>query len=276
MQLTNKRLTTIDIQMAKDQTPLVCLTCYTAPVAKLLDMQTDILLVGDSLGMILYGMETTLPVTVEMMIAHGRAVVKSSKKALVVVDMPFSSYQTSKEQAFENAASILAQTGCSAVKLEGGEEMAETVEFLVKRGIPVMGHIGVMPQHVHARGGYRFAGKEQEEANRMIEDAFALQEAGAFSLVMECVEQGVAKDITAKLSIPTIGIGSSRECDGQVLVTEDMLGLAPNEHKPRFIKQYADVATIIENAAKQYADEVKSRRFPEEIHSFKRSGKVST
>lgn len=266
-----KRLTIPDILARKNAEPLVVLTAYTTPQARLLDSHVDILLVGDSLGMVLYGMDSTLAVTVDMMVAHGRAVVRGSSRALVVVDLPFGSYQASPEQAFGNAAHILAETGCNAVKLEGGVEMAETVRFLTRRGIPVMGHVGLKPQSVHVMGGYRTQGKSEAEAASISADARAIEQAGAFAIVIEGVVEELAKNLTGNTAIPTIGIGASPACDGQVLVTEDMLGFSGN-HVPRFVKRYADIAGIAEDAVKQYADEVRSRAFPsaDYCHPYKK------
>ncbi len=239
----------------------MALTAYTASNARLLDEYVDILLVGDSLGMVVYGMDSTLGVTVPMMIEHGKAVVRGSKKAMVVIDLPFGSFQASSAQACETATSIIAATGCGAVKLEGGTEMADTVKFLVERGIPVMGHIGLKPQSVNAMGGYRTQGKDEAAANKIIADAIALEKAGAFSIVIEGVVETVAKDITARLSIPTIGIGASAACDGQVLVIDDMLG-AGGGYIPSFVKRYADVSSITRKAVEEYAKEVRERKFP--------------
>lgn len=262
-----KRLSTIDIVSRKNKAPLVVLTAYTAPQARILDAHVDILLVGDSLGMVLYGMDSTLGVTTDLMIAHGAAVVRASKKALVVVDLPFGSYQTSKEQAFTTSSQILAKTGCHAVKLEGGQEMTETVEFLTKRGIPVMGHIGLKPQSVNSLGGYRTQGKTEIEAATIFADAKAIEQAGAFSIVVEGVVEEVARNLTGNLGIPTIGIGASPACDGQVLVTEDMLGLS-GDYIPRFVKRYADLASATEEAVKQYAEEVRNRKFPDKNYCY--------
>ncbi len=256
-----KRFTILDIISKKNKEPLVVLTAYTAPQAKLLDEYVDILLVGDSLGMVLYGMDSTLAVTTNMMIAHGNAVVRSSTQALVVVDLPFGSYQVSPAQAFKTASRILAKTSCNAVKLEGGVEMAETVTFLTSRGIPVMGHIGLKPQSVNTMGGYRTQGKNEIEAASILADAKAIEQAGAFAIVIEGVVEEVARNLTSNLTIPTIGIGASPACDGQVLVTEDMLGLSGN-YIPSFVKRYADIAGLTQEAVKQYADEVRSRKFP--------------
>lgn len=263
-----KRKTIRDVGAHKSKTPLVVLTAYTAPMSQLLDPHVDILLVGDSLGMVLYGFESTLPVTLDMMIAHGAAVQRASQKALVVVDMPFASYQTSKEQAYENCARVLKETGCSAIKLEGGTEMAETIAFLIARGIPVMAHVGLQPQRVHQMGGYRYQGRDAAEATRIMQDAQAVETAGAFAVVLEGVQESLAADITKKLSIPTIGIGASASCDGQVLVVEDMLGLTASEYVPSFVKPYAQLAGAISAAVAQYAHEVKKREFPGKEHVY--------
>jgi len=265
--MTKKRLTTKDILGQKNKQPLVCLTAYTAPFAKIMDKHTDLLLVGDSVGMALYGMSSTLPVTLDMMINHGKAVVNASSHSCVVVDMPFGSYQESPAQAFANAAAIIAQTGCQAIKLEGGTEMAETIRFLVERGIPVMGHIGLMPQRVNAYGGYGFHGKTLAAKNKIMEDAEAVQEAGAFALVIEGVKEEVAQDITKKLPIPVIGIGASPDCDGQILVSEDMLGLF-TDFTPKFVKNYENLAQKIDKAVSAYAVDVRSRKFPGKEHCF--------
>jgi 3-methyl-2-oxobutanoate hydroxymethyltransferase len=247
--------------------PIVGLTAYTAPMARLLDPLVDFLLVGDSLGMVVYGFESTLPVTVEMMIAHGAAVMRGSAQALVVVDLPFGTYQESREQAFRTAARVLAETGCSAVKLEGGAEMAETVRCLTQRGVPVMGHVGLMPQSVNAAGGFRVQGRGPEQAERVSADAAAIAAAGAFALVIEGTVEPVARAITEAVPIPTIGIGASPACDGQILVTEDVLGLF-TRFKPRFVKRYAELAPLIAAAAAQYAADVRARRFPAPEHCF--------
>ncbi len=256
-----KRLTVRDIAACKNRTPLVCLTAYTAPVARALDGRVDIILVGDSLGMVLYGMESTVPVTLDMMIAHGRAVVNTTRRSMVVVDMPFGSYQESREQAFGNAVRIMQETGAGAVKLEGGQEMADTVHFLTERGIAVLGHIGLQPQSVHATGGYRVMGRGEGEQKRVIADAAALERAGAFGLVLECVTPDLAGQITAQVKVPTIGIGASAPCDGQILVSEDMLGLT-GQRVPQFVKQYSDLYGHIEQAVERYADDVRQKRFP--------------
>jgi 3-methyl-2-oxobutanoate hydroxymethyltransferase len=267
VQPQQKRRTAASIQALKGERPVVCLTAYTAPIAKLLDPHCDLLLVGDSLGMVVYGMESTVSVTVEMMIAHGQAVMRGSKDACVVIDLPFGSYQESKQQAFRTAARVMQETGASAVKLEGGEEMAETVAFLSSRGIPVMGHIGLMPQLVNATGGYRSLGRSDAEAEKIRRDARAIDDAGAFSIVIEGTIEPVARDISADLRSVTIGIGASAACDGQVLVSDDMLGVF-TEFKPRFVKHFADLAPQISAAAAAYAEEVKARTFPADEHTF--------
>ena len=265
--MTTKRFTTLDLQARKGSKPIVVLTAYTAPMARLLDAHVDMLLVGDSLGMVVYGMDSTLPVSLDTMIAHGRAVVKHSSRALVVVDMPFGSYQASTAQAFESCARVLAETGCQAVKVEGGKEMAHTIRFLVERGIPVVGHVALMPQHVNALGGYRYQGRNEAEAARILEDALAVQEAGACAIVLEALREDVAQHITSQLRIPTIGIGASPTCDGQVLVIDDMLGVTANP--PSFVKPYAHLSQLITQAVKTYAEEVQNRTFPGPEHCFK-------
>jgi len=252
--------------LVKGGAPIVGLTAYTAPVAKLLDPHVDFLLVGDSVGMVVYGFDSTLPVTLEMMIAHGAAVMRASSQALIVVDLPFGSYQESREQAFRAAARIMAETGCAAVKLEGGREMAETVRFLTERGIPVMGHVGLMPQSVNAEGGFKVQGRGLE-AERVTADGAAIAQGGAFSLVIEGTVEPVARAITKAVPIPTIGIGASPACDGQILVTDDLLGLF-TQFKPRFVKRYAELAPLIAAAAEAYAADVRARRFPGPEHCF--------
>ena len=255
-----KRLTVPKLQAMKGGEKLVMLTAYTARMAQLLDPHCEMLLVGDSLGQVIYGLPSTIPVTLDMMCAHGAAVVRGSWHALVAVDMPFGSYEASPQQAFESAARIMKETGCAAVKLEGGVAMAETVAFLVARGIPVIGHVGLTPQAVNALGGYRARGRDEAEAAKIVADAIAIAEAGAFSIVLEGVMEEIAVEATRAVSCPTIGIGASAECDGQVLVTEDMLGLF--ERTPRFVKRYDDLAARIGEAASVYAGEVKAQSFP--------------
>lgn len=261
-----KRLTPSNIIALKGQRPIVSLTAYTTPIAKLLDPHCDLLLVGDSLGMVLYGMDNTVGVTVEMMIAHGQAVMRGARNGCVIVDMPFGSYQESKEQAFRNAARIMKETGCDGVKLEGGAEMAETIAFLVERGVPVFGHVGLMPQRVNV-DGYRSQGHSEAEAEKIRGDARAVSDAGAFAMVIEGTVEPLAREITASVASATIGIGASPACDGQVLVVDDMLGLF-NEFKPRFVKHFAELAPLIARAAEDYANEVKARTFPGPEHTF--------
>ncbi|MFZ4762931.1 MAG: 3-methyl-2-oxobutanoate hydroxymethyltransferase [Alphaproteobacteria bacterium] len=267
--LAAQRLSIPEIRARKGQVPLVCLTAYSYPMAKMLDPLVDIILVGDSLGMVLYGMPSTLGVTLEMMIAHGKAVTKGASRSLVVVDMPFASYQESPEQAFRNAARIMAETNCAAVKLEGGSEMAETVAFLTARGVPVLGHVGLLPQSVNQLGGYKARGRSEQEATSIMKAALDFAEAGAFALVLEGVMEDVANDITAQTPVPIIGIGASAACDGQILVSEDMLGLFQG-FKPRFVRRYADLAREAERAVEQYAKDVKNRQFPDSEHVFRK------
>lgn len=240
--------------------PIVMLTAYTARQAQLLDPHCDLLLVGDSLGQVIYGLPSSVPVTLEMMAAHGAAVVRGSYHSVVVVDMPFGAYEASPRQAFDNAARLLKETGCAGVKLEGGEAMAETVAFLVARGIPVVGHVGLTPQAVNVLGGYNARGRSDAEAAKIVADAKALDEAGAFAIVVEGVVEPIAIEVTKSTSCPIIGIGGSAQCDGQVLVAEDMLGMF--ERVPRFVKRYAEVAETISEAAARYAAEVRARTFP--------------
>ena len=255
-----KRLTVPAIRKQKGATPLVMLTAYTVRTAQLLDPHCDMLLVGDSLGQVIYGLPSTIPVTLEMMAAHGAAVVRGSYHAVVLIAMPFGSYEASPEKAFESAALLLKQTGAAGVKLEGGAAMAPTVRFLSERGIPVMGHVGLTPQAVNALGGYAARGRSVAEAEKIVADARAIDEAGAFAMVIEGVVEPIAVEITRSVSCPTIGIGASAECDGQVLVSEDMLGLF--ERTARFVKRYDDLAARIGAAAETYAGEVRSRAFP--------------
>ncbi|PWL19195.1 3-methyl-2-oxobutanoate hydroxymethyltransferase [Falsochrobactrum shanghaiense] len=263
--IRKKRLSPKAIEAMKGERPIASLTAYTTPIARLLDPHCDLLLVGDSLGMVLYGMDSTLGVTLDMMIAHGQAVMRGAENACVIVDLPFGSYQESKEQAFRNGARIMQETGCDGVKLEGGEEMAETVEFLVRRGIPVFGHVGLMPQQVNTVGGFRTLGRGDEEADRIRRDAQAIANAGAFAVVIEGTVEPLAREITAALAIPTIGIGASAACDGQILVCDDMLGIF-EDFTPRFVKRFATLAPQISDAAKTYAQEVKARSFPGPEH----------
>ncbi|WP_106638784.1 3-methyl-2-oxobutanoate hydroxymethyltransferase [Allosphingosinicella vermicomposti] len=265
-----KRLTVPKIQAMKGGEPIVMLTAYTMRMAQLLDQHCDMLLVGDSLAQVIYGLPSTVPVTLDMMCAHGAAVVRGSWHSVVVIDMPFGSYEASPEQAFESAARILKETGAAAVKLEGGEAMAETVAFLVKRGIPVVGHVGLTPQAVNALGGYGARGKSEAEAAKILADAKAVADAGAFAIVLEGVMEEIAIQATRAISCPTIGIGASAQCDGQVLVIDDMLGMF--EQTARFVKKYDDFAQHVTDAAAAYAAEVRSRAFPGEGHIYRARG----
>jgi 3-methyl-2-oxobutanoate hydroxymethyltransferase len=266
---TNKkgRITVPALRARKGAEPIVCLTAYTTPMAQRLDAHCDLLLVGDSVGTVVYGMDNTLAVTVDMMINHGKAVMRGSKNACVVVDLPFGSYQESREQAFRTAARILSETGCAAVKFEGGAEMADTIEFLTQRGVPVMAHIGLMPQQVNTLGGFKSQGRDDATASKVMLDAKAVARAGAFSVVIEGTVEAVARAITAEIDIPTIGIGASPACDGQVLVTEDMLGLF-SDFTPKFVKRYANLGDQVGEAAARYAAEVRNRSFPGDEHCY--------
>jgi 3-methyl-2-oxobutanoate hydroxymethyltransferase len=255
-----KRLTVPRIRQRKGGEPLVMLTAYTVRMAQIMDPHCDLLLVGDSLGQVIYGLPHTVAVTMEMMALHGAAVVRGSYHAAVVVDMPFGSYEASPEQAFANAARLLKETGAAAVKMEGGKVIAPTIEYVSARGIPVMGHVGLTPQAVNILGGYGVRGKSDEEARSIVEDAEAVAKAGAFAMVIEGVMEPIAIEITQKVACPTIGIGASAQCDGQVLVTEDMLGLF--ERTPKFVKRYAAMSEMVEGAVTHYADEVRARAFP--------------
>ncbi len=250
--------------------PLVMLTAYTVRMAQLLDPHCDLLLVGDSLGQVIYGLPSTVPVSVEMMCAHGAAVVRGSYHSVVVVDMPFGSYEASPEAAFASAARILKETGCAAVKLEGGAAMAPTIRFLTERGIPVMAHVGLTPQAVNILGGYGARGRSEAERAKILSDAQLVAQAGAFALVAEGVVEPIAVAMTEALSIPVIGIGASARCDGQVLVTEDMLGLF--DRVPRFVKRYADMAGFVEAAVNDYAAEVRDRSFPTRDQTYQPKG----
>jgi len=266
-----KRITVPEIRGHKGQKPIVMLTCYHAHTAKLLDNYVDLMLVGDSLGMVMHGLETTVGVTLDMMITHAKAVMRGSKRALVVVDLPFGTYEESPAVAFRNAARVLQETGATAVKLEGGARMAETIQYLTQRGIPVMAHIGLTPQMVHVKGGFRTVGRTEEEWPALLADAKAISDAGAFAVVLEGMAEPLAARITAEIPIPTIGIGASPACDGQVLVLEDMLGLNPNP--PKFVRQYAQLGPAIEAAVRAYAEDVRERRFPgvENVYPMKKA-----
>ena len=279
VQSTIRRKTSADIRARKNREPIVMLTSYHAHTAALVDRYCDVILVGDSLGNVMHGFETTVPVTMEMMILQGHAVMRGSQHSLVVVDMPFGSYEASKEQAFKSAARILKETHCGAVKLEGGARMAETIAFLVERGVPVMAHIGLTPQAINSLGSFRSQG--QDEARRLMDgdddpgpirnDAIAVAQAGAFSVVVEAVAEPLARRVTETIDIPTIGIGASAACDGQVLVLEDMLGLSARV--PKFVRRYGELGPMIEAAIQSYADDVRSRAFPgpENVYGVKKS-----
>lgn len=261
-----KALTPPDIVARKGGTPLVCLTAYTTPMARLVDAHCDVALVGDSVGMVLHGLPSTLGVTLDMMILHGKAVRRGIEHALLVIDMPFGSYEESPEQAFCNAARLVAETGCAAVKIEGGESMAATIGFLTARGIPVMAHVGLTPQAVNTFGGYKVQGRGAD-AERIRRDAHAVAGAGAFSVVLEKVPDALAGRITEEIAVPTIGIGASAACDGQVLVIDDMLGMF-TAFRPKFVKRYAELGDTADAAIAAYASEVRERRFPAPEHVF--------
>jgi 3-methyl-2-oxobutanoate hydroxymethyltransferase len=256
----SKRITAPDIRARKGGEPIVCLTSYHAHTARLVDRYCDVILVGDSLGMVMHGLETTVPVTLEMMILQGHAVMRGSRHALVVVDMPFGSYEQSKEQAFASCARVMKETGCGAIKLEGGRRMAETIGFLVERGVPVMGHVGLTPQSINTIGAFRAQGRDQADWAPIEADAQAVADAGAFAMVVEAVAEPLGRRISEAVAIPTIGIGASVACDGQILVLEDMLGLSPRV--PKFVKRYGDLGPGIEAAIAAYAKDVRSRAFP--------------
>ena len=262
----DKRLSPPDIQDRKGGVPLVVLTAYTTPVARLVDPHCDMVLVGDSVGMVLHGLPSTLPVPLDMMVMHGQAVARGLARAMLVIDMPFGSYEESREQAFRNAARLIQATGAAAVKLEGGEHMAETIRFLTQRGVAVMGHVGLTPQAVNTLGGYRVQGRGND-SGRVRADAVAVAEAGAVAVVLEKVPAALAGEITRAVPIPTIGIGASAECDGQVLVVDDMLGLF-TPFKPKFVKRYADLGAEADRAIAAYAADVRARAFPAAEHLF--------
>lgn len=262
-----RRITCPQITAMKGGDPIVSLTSYHAHTAGIVDGHADFILVGDSLGMVMHGMETTLGVPIDLMIMHGKAVVRGTQRALIVVDMPFGTYEESPEVAFRNAARILKETGCGAIKLEGGARMADTITFLVQRGIPVMGHIGLTPQSSHVMGGFKTQGREEDSWALHEADARAVTDAGAFAMVLEGMVEPLAAKITRQIEIPTIGIGASVECDGQILVLEDMLGLSPRA--PKFVKVYGDLGAQIEASVKAYADEVRARQFPGEAQVYR-------
>ena len=263
----NNRITVTDILKKKNNSKIVMLTCYTAQMAKILDEHVDILLVGDSLGMTIYGHSNTLSVTKRMMIDHGKCVVNNSISALTIVDMPFGSYEGDKIKAFDIAAEIISETNATAVKIEGGLEIAETIDFIVNRGIPVMGHIGLMPQKINLVGKFISVGKNEFENNKIITDAKAISESGAFSVVLEAMKPSLAKKVTGSISIPTIGIGAGKYCDGQVLVIDDILGLYSN-FTPKFVKKYCNLSDIINKSAKSFAKEVRTCKFPSKKYTY--------
>lgn len=268
------RKTVPDIMALRKKRPVVCLTSYHAHTARLVDPYVDLLLVGDSLGMVMHGFETTIPVTLELMIFHAAAVVRGSRQALVVFDMPFGSYEESPQVAFRNAARAMKETGCGAVKLEGGVYMEETVSYLTARGIPVMAHIGLTPQSVHTMGGFKTRGREESEWAGLEADLEAVQKAGAFAVVLEGVAEPLAVHLTQQSEIPVIGIGASSVCDGQILVLEDMLGLSPQV--PKFVKKFGNLGEQIADAVRTYADEVTQRKFPDNEHVYNMKKKTST
>jgi len=255
-----------DIAALKGERPVVALTAYHAHTAAIADKYCDFLLVGDSLGMVMHGYETTVPVPLDLMIMHGKAVVRGARQALVVIDMPFGTYEESPSVAFRNAARVMKETDCGAVKLEGGRRTAETIRYLVERGIPVMAHIGLTPQSINVLGGWKTQGRTRDQWAALEEDARLVAEAGAFAVVLEAIAEPLAERITAAVPIPTIGIGASAACDGQILVMEDMLGLSPRV--PRFVKEFGRIGAAIEGAIRSYSKEVRARRFPEPAHTY--------
>lgn len=263
---TSAPLTPPDISARKGGTPIVCLTAYTTPMAEIVDRHCDLVLVGDSVGMVLHGLPDTLGVTLDMMVLHGQAVRRGLKRALMVVDLPFGTYEESPEQAFRNAARVMRETGCAAVKLEGGVTMAPTIRYLTERSIPVMAHVGLTPQSVNAMGGYKVQGRG-DEAEAVMRDAKAVAEAGAFAVVLEKVPEGLARSITSDLSIPTIGIGASAACDGQILVVDDMLGMF-TAFRPKFAKRYAELGEAANKAVAAFAQDVRTRAFPAPEHVY--------
>ena len=269
-----RRKTVRDIVAAKEGTPLVCLTAYDAPTASMLDEHVDLILVGDSVGMVVHGLTSTVGVTMDMMIMHGQAVMRGSDQAMVVVDMPFGSYETNPDVAFLNAAKIMSETGCQAVKIESGAYAAGAVRHMVDRGIPVMAHVGLRPQAVNSVGGFRAQGRNEAEIDRVLEEARAVDEAGCFAMVVEGVDESLAEKITKIVSCPTIGIGASAKCDGQILVTNDMIGMF--DWTPKFVRKYGDIKSEMEKAFAAYAKDVRTRDFPGENEVYKlQSGKNS-
>ena len=261
-----RRLAATDITALKGKTPIVCLTAYTAPIAAMLDDVCDILLVGDSVGMVLHGLDNTVGVTLEMMIMHGQAVMRGSRRAMVVIDMPFGSYEGGPEVAYANAVRVMKETGAQAIKVESGPAVVETIAYLTERGVPVMGHVGLRPQSVLVDGGFKAKGRTHAEHASVLEEAKATAAAGAFAIVVEGVAEPLARAITAELEVPTIGIGASPACDGQVLVTDDMLGIF--DWTPKFVRRYADLRSDIDRAVRAYAADVRARRFPAEAETY--------
>ncbi len=266
-QTQRPRITAPQITARKGQDPIICLTAYDAPTAAILDAHCDLILVGDSVGMVVHGLTTTVGVTLEMMILHGQAVMRGAKRALVVVDLPFGSYEDSPETAFRNASRVMMETGCQAVKIESGSYAAETIAYLVERGIPVMSHVGLRPQSMNVLGGFRARGRTKSVAKEIVDNAIAADKAGSFAVVVEGVSEDLANKVTKAVSIPTIGIGASAQCDGQILVTPDMLGLF--DRVPKFVKKYANLNDDIEAAVQSYAQEVTNRTFPSDANTYK-------
>jgi 3-methyl-2-oxobutanoate hydroxymethyltransferase len=263
---TARRFTVRDMAAHKGKDPIVCLTAYTAPMARILDDHADLLLVGDSLGMVVHGLSSTVGVTLDMMILHGRAVMRGSNKAMVVVDLPFGSYEESHEVAWRSASRVMMETGCQAVKVESGEGIADTISFLVERGIPVMGHVGLRPQALNVDGGFRAKGRTKAERERVLREAMSADRAGAFAIVVEGVAEDIAAEITSVVKCPTIGIGASAACDGQILVTDDMLGMF--DWTPKFVRKYATLNSVIGEAVSQYATDVRARTFPAQAETY--------
>lgn len=261
-----KRLHAPDILKRKGGEPIVCLTAYDAPTAEMLDEHCDLLLVGDSVGMVVHGLPNTVGVTLDMMILHGQAVMRGARQAMVVIDMPFGSYEGGKELAYQNCARVMKETGAQGVKLESGPTVPQTIEYLVQRGIPVMGHVGLRPQAVLNEGGFKAKGKTEDERIRVMSEAEATADAGAFAVVIEGVAEGLAAEITLAIDKPTIGIGASAACDGQILVVNDMLGMF--DWSPKFVRRYADLRGEITRAAKSYAEDVRARRFPAQVETY--------
>lgn len=261
------RISPREIAARKGGEPIVCITAYTAPMAGFMDPHVDLLLVGDTMGMVVYGMSSTLGVTLDMSIAHGQAVMRGSQRACVIVDMPFGTYQASPADAFKNCARVMAETGCAGIKLEGGVELASTVEFLVQRGIPVLAHVGLKPQSVNVVGGFRVQGRSKDEAKAVLADAKSMADAGAFAIVVEGTVESLARKITETVAPPTIGIGASPACDGQIIVAEDILGLY-SAFTPKFVKRYAELGAEVSKAVASYASDVRARRYPGPEHLY--------